>query len=311
MASGTNLINEKTKEKMSVRESTVTERFGNLRVEVKSSSETISANVGSDGGKTVSDSSKTVDVNKIELSDKELAAIRKIVLLHEATMKNEKSVDQSGETKVVASGSGQQRRSVKERLGTRVEPNQKSFAELHYHLEIQPCRFGWDRLSTSCMIRFGTRLLVEDDDFPRRCFIDPWSPWSATGEETFGGRRGQKIVSCEPGLITFEWKTRGNNPFSYDRVADSVITLPSGKNFEHNVGIITNFCKTTIYSLDFILQHRVRFTWWPSTGTGYMRLYGEDVEVEVLVGGPPRPIDQNFSFNPLEFATKHRDLFEL
>lgn len=117
-----------------------------------------------------------------------------------------------------------------------------NFAELHHHLEDQPCHFGWDRLNTNCMIRLGTRLMVENDDFPRRCFVDPWVAWSATGEETFHGRGERKVVRCEPGLITFKRKNRGDSPYSYDRVADSVITLPSGKCFDHNVGLITNFC---------------------------------------------------------------------
>lgn len=127
------------------------------------------------------------------------------------------------------------------------------------------------------MIRFGTQLIVENDDYPKRCFIDPWAAWSATGEETFKGRGWRKVVDSEPGLIICEWKNRGNSPYSYDRVADSVISLSLGKRLEHNVGVITNFHRNTVFALDFILQHRVRFTWWPSTGTGFMRLYGEDI----------------------------------
>lgn len=188
------------------------------------------------------------------MSEEELSSIRNIVRLHESKINigNEKSSTEAG-----TSGTTE-RKSVKERLRKRVVADGENFGELHHHLNDQPCRFGWDRLNVHCMIRLATRLIIENDNFPRRCFIDPWAAWNAAGEETFHGPGEHKVMQCEAGLITFEWKNRGNSPYSYDRVADADVTLPSGKNFVHNFGIITNFCRTTVLSPDLILEHRVR-----------------------------------------------------
>lgn len=78
------------------------------------------------------------------MSNEELAVIRNIVLLHESKAKEGGSTDQS---KVVVAGTSgnEPRRLVKERLGAQPVPNKMGFAELHHHVEDQPCRFGWDR----------------------------------------------------------------------------------------------------------------------------------------------------------------------
>lgn len=174
-----------------------------------------------------------------------------------------------------------------------------------------PVSFGWNDLDEGKMIRVSFMAMIENDVLPRRCFMDPWAPWSTIGPDHYKGREG-KIVPCTPTNVVYEWKNKGTVPYTFDRKVMGAIKLPSGDVVNHQFGVVTPFCMNATFGLDFILKHRIVVDWWPHTGRGLLLIRGERLEVEVIQCGPPCPNLRDPSrFRPGDFAMRFRDLFDL
>lgn len=159
--------------------------------------------------------------------------------------------------------------------------------------------FQYDKRDEKSLMRRVTfRVCDYVDAVARRVFLDPWIPYSYSGEDQI-----TKVVetNAEGAIrkvsrryVAQPWRQFKGTPFHYTQEVDVTYILPSGQLLVVPLGYIKSQTKSTSFGRDFMLQNFVKVQLSRSSGEGAILIRGEPVACSLIKSGPIRPDDHEW-----------------